>query len=264
MVQLFESFGGPNARLMDVKIAYLHLALASQILGNSAEESVCYFEKATTWHAQHNQEQAWKSALDGKACLGKIVGVQDRAHMTCQLAETLAKIQKTNEGIEILEEFTSQSQMKGKALCLMKLGKLCVEQGLASDAENYYKQALEVMDMQDNKDIFVILECRIGISKAIIMDNRVSEANTILDEAYILAKKLHASLEKIYFVEDMGKFCENFGYIRRARECFDEVLRTYKELSNVAKKPPFMEVSLELKLGKLAEKACAIACLSRP
>jgi tetratricopeptide (TPR) repeat protein len=299
LVQLFESFGRPNARLVDVKIAYLHLAFASQILENSAEESVCYFEKginlattgsqndaelrlncilyiylATTWHAQHKQEQAWKSALDGKACLGKIVGVQDRAYMTCLLADTLAKIQKRNEGIEILEEevqeFTSQSQMNEKPWCLMKLGKLYVEQGLASDAENYYKQALEVMDMQDNKDIFVIVECRIGISKAVMMDNnRVSEANTILDEAFILAKKLPASLEKIYFVEDMGKFCESrvqdmekfcesLGYIRRARECFDEALRTYEQLSNVTKKSLFMEVSLKLKLAKLAKDACTI------
>ena len=284
LVHLFESFGGPNARLVDVKIAYWHLALVSQILGNSAEECVYYFEKglkattagsrndaelkldcilycqlATTWHAQHNQEQAWKSALEGKACLRTILGVQVRVKMTCLLADTLAKIEKTNEGIEMLEEevqeLTSQSQTEEKALCLMKLGKLCFEQGLASDAENYYKQALVVMDMQDNKDIFVILECRIGISKAIMTNNRVSEAKTILDEAFILAKKLPASLEKNYFVQDMGKFCENLGYIRRARECFDEALRTYKQLSNVAKKPPFMEVSLELKLGVLAKKS---------
>jgi tetratricopeptide (TPR) repeat protein len=287
LVQLFESFGGPNARLM-VKIAYFQLGLMSYVLGNSAEESVCYLEKglkattagsrndkelrldcilycqlATTWHAQHNQEQAWESALDGKACLRKIVGVQERVNMACLLVDTLAKIQKTNEGIEMLEEevqeLTSQSQTEEKALCLMKLGKLCFEQGLASDAENYYKQALEVMvDMQDNKNIFDILECRIGISKAIMMDNRVSEAKIILDQAFILAKKLHASLEKMYFVQDMGKFCENIGYISRARECFDEALRTYKELSNVAKKPPFMEVSFELKLGKLAKNACII------
>ncbi|CAB4031318.1 ---NA--- [Paramuricea clavata] len=162
LVQLFESFGRPSARLMDVKKAFLYLALVSQILGNSAEESVCYFEKgikattgsrndaelkldcllycylADTWHAQHNQEQAWKSALEGKACIRKIVRVQVRAQTTCHLANTLAKIQKTNEGIEILkeevQELTSQSQMKEKALCLTKLGKLCFEQGLASDA----------------------------------------------------------------------------------------------------------------------------------
>ncbi|CAB3982750.1 PREDICTED: uncharacterized protein LOC109479539 [Paramuricea clavata] len=42
LVQLFESFGGPNARLM-VKMAYLRLASVSRILGNSSEEFVCYF-----------------------------------------------------------------------------------------------------------------------------------------------------------------------------------------------------------------------------
>ncbi|CAB4031319.1 Hypothetical predicted protein [Paramuricea clavata] len=125
------------------------------------------------------------------------------------------------------------------------------------------------MDMQGNKAVFVILECRIGISKAIMTNNRVSEAKTFLDEAFILAKKLPASLEKNIYVEDMGKFyesrvqdmekfCENLGYIRRARECFDEALRTYRQLSIVVKKPPFREVLIELKLGKLAKDVCAI------
>ena len=45
LVQLFESFGGPNARLM-VKMAYLYLASVSRLFGNSEEEVVCYLEKA--------------------------------------------------------------------------------------------------------------------------------------------------------------------------------------------------------------------------
>ncbi|CAB3984614.1 PREDICTED: uncharacterized protein LOC109482825 isoform X2 [Paramuricea clavata] len=218
---------------------------------------------AITWHAQHNQEQAWKSALDGKACLGKIVEVLVRADMTSLVAETLAKIQKTNEGIQILKEevqkLTSQSKTRERALCLMKLGTLCFKQGLASDAENYYKQALEVVvDVRDNKHIFDMLECRLGLSKVIMMDNKVSEAKMVLDETFILAKKLHASIQKVYFVQHVGRFCESLGYISRARQCLEEALRTYKELSNVAKIPPFMEVSIELSLAELAKKACAI------
>ena len=285
LVQRFELFGGATGRLMVKKVC----AMLSDENGYSAKESVCYLEKglkATTgsrndeelkldcilfcklaiaFHAQHNQEQAWKSALDGKACLGKIVEVLIRAHMTCLLAETLAKIQKTNKGIEILKEevqkLTSQSQTEEKALCLMKLGELCLEQGLASDAENYYKQALEVMDMQDNKDIFVILECRIGILKAIMTNNRVSEAKTILDDAFILAKELPTSLEKNFFVWKMGKLWENLGDIFRTKQCFEDAIRTYKELSN--KNYPLMEFSLELQLGDLAKKVCAEIAMQR-
>jgi tetratricopeptide (TPR) repeat protein len=289
-VQLFESLGRPSVGLIDVKIAYWHLAMVSQKLGNSTEECVCYVEnglKATTgsqndtelsldcvlycqlaiaWHAQHNQDQAWKFALEGKACLRKIVAVNKRASTTRAVAEKLAKIQKVNEGIEMLKEevqkLTSQSQTEEKALCLMKLGEICVQQGLASDAANYYKQALEVLvEMQDNEDTFDILECSIGMSKAIMMDNRVSEATIALNQAFILTKKLHASFQKMLFFWDMGRFCENLGYISCARQWFDEGLRSYKELSNVSKKPQktaFLEVGLELKVGKLAKKACAI------
>ena len=284
-LQRFESFGGTTGRLMVKKVC----AMLSGENGYFAEESVCYLEKglkATTgsqndeelkldgilycelaiaFHAQHNKEQAWKSALDGKACLEKIVDVLIRAHMTCLLAETLAKIQKTNKGIEILKEevqkLTFQSQTEEKALCLMKLGELCLEQGLASDAENYCKQALEVMDMQDNKDIFVILECRIGILKAIMTNNRVSEAKTILDDAFILAKELPTSLKKMFFVWEMGILWENLGDIFRTKQCFEDAIRTYKELSN--KNYPLMECSLELQLGDLAKKVCAEIAIQR-
>jgi tetratricopeptide (TPR) repeat protein len=283
LVKEFESFGGATGRLM-VKSAYLELALLSVEIGYSAKESRCYLEKglnattgsrndaelkldcflyfnlATTCHAQHNQEEAWKFALDGKACLGEIVGVQDRVIVTSLLVDTLAEIQKANEGIIILEEevleLTSQSQTEEKALCLMSLGKLCVLEGLASDAENYYKQAV---DMQDNEDNFDTLECLIGISEAVMMDDkRVSEATKVLDKAFILAEKLPTSLTKYCLVDEMGKLCENHGYISRARECFDEALRTYKEVSNVAKKPLLIEFVLLRKLAKLAKDVCAI------
>ena len=285
LVQLFESFGGLASRLM-VKKAYLQLAWLGDVMEYSTEEAQCYLEKglktttgsrndtelkldcalycklATTFHAQHNQEQAWKSALDGKACL---LGIEDRVTMICRLAGTLAEINKTNEGILILKEeisqkLTSQSQMEEKVVCLMKLGKLCVEQGLASDAENYYKQALKVLvDMQNDECNFVISECRIGISKAIIMmDNRVSEARTVLDEAFIAAKTLPASFKKYSFLWEIGKLCEKLGDISCARQCFNKALWTCKEESNVDKKLPMWEFRLEMKLGDLAKNRCAI------
>ncbi|CAB3992653.1 PREDICTED: uncharacterized protein LOC109461575 [Paramuricea clavata] len=284
LMQQFESFGGPAGLI--IKDTYLQLALLSIEMGYSAEESQCYLEKglrtatdsgndvvlsldcalycklAVTWHVKHNQEQAWKSVSEGKACLTKIAGVKLRVKLTCLLAETLAKIKEKHDGKTILEEevqkLTSQSQEK--ALCLMKLGKLCFEQGLASDAESYYRQALEVMvDMQENKNIFDILECRIAISKAILMDKRESEAKKVLDQTFIFVEKLPASWKKISFVQDMGKLYENLRDKIRVRHCFGAAIRTYRELPNAAKIFPLMGVSLEQKLGKWAENACAIS-----
>jgi tetratricopeptide (TPR) repeat protein len=284
LMQQFESFGGPAGLI--IKDSYFQLALLSIEMGYSAEESQCYLEKglktatdsrndvvlsldcalycklAVTWHVQDNQEQAWKSVSEGKACLTKIVGVKLRVKLTCLLAETLAKIKEKHDGKTILKEevqkLTSQSQEK--ALCLMKLGKLCFEQGLASDAENYYRQPLEVMiDMQDNKDIFDILECRIAISKAIMMDKRESEAKKVLDQTFIFVQKLPASLKKISFVQDMGKLYENLRDKIRVRQCFGAAITTYRELPNAVKIFPLMGVSLEQELGKWAENACAIS-----
>ena len=282
----FESYGGPTTSLM-IKKAYLQLASLSVEFGYSAEESRCYLEKglkATTgnrndvelkfdcflycklaiaWHAHHNQERALEFFSNAKACQENIVGIPGRVKMSCLLAETMTKIKETNKGIEMLKEevqkLTSQSQTKEKALCLMKLGKFCVEQGLASDAENYYKQALEVVvDMQDNEDSFDILKCRIGISKAIMMDNRVSEANKVLDQAFILAEKLPASKKKVSFLEKIGLLYENRREIGRARQCFDEAVRTCNEESNVGKKLPIMQFRLQLRFGMLTRNACAM------
>ena len=288
LVQRFESFGGLNARLM-VKDTYLQFALLGRMLGNSAEASQFYLEKglkattgsrndaelkldcalyynlATTWHAQHKQEQAWKSVSDGKACLGNIVGIRGRVNMTCLLAETLAEMKETNEGIKILKEEIEKltSQTEEKAWCLMKLGELCVQQGLALDAENYYKQALKILlDMQNDQHTLGILECRIDISKALMMDNRVSEAKTVLDQAFILAEKLPASEKRVSFLWEIGELYQKLCDIGGARQCFDEAVRTCKEESNVDKKLPIMEFWLELKLGELTKNACAIGVVN--
>jgi tetratricopeptide (TPR) repeat protein len=289
LVQRFESFGGAPCRCV-VKKAYKMLGILSGYY--SEEEAVCYLEKslkvtiesqncveleedvslyctlATIWHAQDNEEKAWETVSNAKACLGKIVHIPCRVGTCCILANTLADLNKTNEGIEILKEevqkLTSQSHTEEKAICLMELGKRCLEQDLASDAENYYKQALEVMvDMQDNKGIFHILECRIGISEAIMMDNRESEAKNVLDQAFILAKKLPTSEKKICFLQKMGILWDNFGDIIRTKQCFDDAIRTYEELTNCSETDLFMEVSLELKLGELAKKVYAEIAMHR-
>ncbi|CAB3988449.1 hypothetical protein BRAFLDRAFT_85709 [Paramuricea clavata] len=105
LVQLFESYGGPTARLK-IKDTYLQLALLSIEMGYSAEESVCYLEKglkittgstndaelsldcalynklAIRWYVQLNQEKAWKYILESKACLRNIVGTKARVKVT--------------------------------------------------------------------------------------------------------------------------------------------------------------------------------------
>jgi tetratricopeptide (TPR) repeat protein len=277
LVQRFESFEGPTARFM-VKIGCSWLALLIVNIGYSAEKSQCYLKKGLTigsrnnveleldcmlygqlamiWHAQHNQEKALKSVSNAKACQENIDEIPGRVRVSCLLAEILTEIKETNKGIEMLKEevqkLTSEYRKEEKFLYLTQLGKLCLEQGLASDAENYYKQAL---DMQDNEDSFDMLLCRLGISKAIMMDNRVSEAKKVLNQAFIVAKKLPASEKKVSFLEKIGVSYTKCREIGRARQCFDEAERTCKEESNDGKKLPIREFSLALNLGMLAKKA---------
>jgi tetratricopeptide (TPR) repeat protein len=281
LVLLFKSFEGPTARLM-VKKAYLQLGLLIVKIGYSAEESRRYLEEGLAigsrndvelkfdsilhcelaiWHAQHNrdtkQHKAWKSVSNAKACQENIVGILGRVKVSCLIAKTLAEIKETNKGIEMLKNEVQNLtfQAEGKALCLKSLGKLCLEQDLASDAENYYTQALKVVvDMHDNLDIFNILECRLGVSKAIMMDKRESEAKKVLHQAFSLAKELPASEKKRCFLEEIGELYEKLCDIGGAQQCFDEAVRTCNEESNVDKKLPIMEFRLELKLGELAKK----------
>ena len=295
-VLLFESLGGPTSRRM-AKESYLMLASLSDKIENSAKsqdylekgleattgsqsdvelflDCIFYCKLAIAFHAQHNQEKARESIRNAKDCKAKFGGIRCAVNVvTCLLAETLAKIEETSEGIEMVKEevqkLTSQSQTEEKALYLMKLGKLYVEQGLASDAENCYKQALElVVDIQDNEYIPImvrneeirimvhnedIVECRIGISKALMMDNRVSEAKNVLDEAANSAKKLRASEKKVSLLQEIGELYQNCREIGRTRQCFEEALRTCKEDSDVGKILLNTEIYLEAMLGMLAE-----------
>ena len=311
LVQLFESFGGPIATSM-IKHAYLQLALLGVAMASSVEEIASYLEKglqvttvnrydaelvldcalyyqlAIARHAQNSSKQAWKAAMDGKACLESIVGENARVTMTCQLAMTLAEIKKKNEAIIMLKEqiqkLTSQSQVKQRAFCMMNLGKLCAEQSQVLDSENYYKQALKAVIerstyltaekqgeqlqaieekgkrsnnaesiLYDDIRILDIVKCLIGIAEAIkVDDGREAEAGVLLDEAYNFTKKLPASKKKCSCLVEIGELCENLSNITLARLCFDEALRSCKEESNIQKKLPFMEFNLEVKLGEMA------------
>lgn len=284
LLRRFESFGGPSTILM-IKHTYLQLALLSVAMEYSVQEkTVQYLEKglkittgkrndselildcvlfsqlAAILQAQNNSERALQSVFDAKASLSNIVGMQSKVAMTCLLSMSMAEIKKTDEGIvmlkEEIEKLTSMS-MEQKAYCMMCLGKLCEKQGLVSDAENYYRQALLILAATKNdKNSFDILECLIGISKAIIMQSRVSEAITFLDQAFNIAKKLSTSKKKCSFLEQIGELYRNLPDILGARQCFEEALRTCEE-SNITEKLPFTEFMLLVKLGELANEASA-------
>ncbi|XP_028401318.1 uncharacterized protein LOC114524443 [Dendronephthya gigantea] len=279
LLQLFELFGGPITKLT-VKNTYLQLALLSAAMGCPLEETVYYLKNglkvttnskndteltlncviycqlSTTWHLQQNLDQALRSVFDGETCLKDIVGAQARVAMTCLLAMTLDKITKTNEGIVILkkeiQELNLQSQMNQKAFCMMSLAKLFAGQCLAPDAEKYYKQALDILvNTKEDKHIFDILGCLIGISGVIVMDGRSTESKIFLDQAFNLAKKLPGSKKKVSILEEIGKLCESIYEVNRALQCYEEALRTCKE-SHIAKILPFAEFNLEVKLGEMA------------
>ena len=286
LVQQFESFGGVNTKLV-VKETYLLLAFFGTGMLYSTEETVSHVEKglkvttdsrndrelrldcflhrelATMWHARQNPEQAWKAALDAQACLRNLTEIETRVAMTCFVARLLCQIKKTSEGIVLLKEelqkLTLGSQVEQKAICLKFLGKLCVEQGLTADAKNYYAQALDaVVDTKNENCVLDGLDCLIGISKALMMEGRMCEAKTGLDQAFSLAKKLHSSNKKCSFLKHIGKLCKNLGEIGRARLCYDEALRTCKKETNVSKELLLTEINLEMKLGDLVDNGFTI------
>ena len=284
LVQLLQSFGGPGVQLV-LKSAYIQLALLSfamdcgvdkitfyleeglkVITGSINDEELIldcdiHFQLATTWHAQHNSQQAWRSAMNGQACLKNITGTQARVMMTCRLAVTLAKIEKTNEGIvrlkEELSELKLHFQMKERADCMTTLAKLCADEGLKTDAEDYYKQALGILlDLRNDQHILEIVECYIGTCRIIVGDDRrMAEASVLLGHALDLVKKMNPSKQKYSILKEIGELHERLCDFISARFCFEEALRALKEESNIAKKLPLVEIQLEVKLGETASKA---------
>ena len=278
LVQQFELVGGAEAKLI-AKETYLLLALSRTF---QLDKTVSYVEKglkvttgsrndkeisldcllcrelATIWYAQQNPEEAWKAGLDAQACLQNFTDMKRRLVMTWVVAQMFYELRKTNEGILLLKtelQKLTESQLQEKVFYLKCLGILCVEQGLASDAEGYYHEALEFLAVMENDGHLIDdLECLIGFSKAIKMQSRVSEARYILNQAFISAKQMLTSADKSFFLMEIGKLCESIDEISRARLCYYEALKACKEETNINKKLAFTEIKLEMKLGNLVEK----------
>ena len=285
LVQLFESFGGINTKLI-IKETYLELAGLSfeaytldetvgylknglkVATGSKNEKELqlncsLYCKLATVQHFLHNPEQAWNATLDAQACLRNCTGTQARVSMTCLVAEAFCNINKTKQGIELLKEelqnLTFKSREGEKAACLSVLGKLCLKQGLALEAKKYFE---EVLDFLVKKEGYLhgglFIECLINISKVFLMEGITWRAKRAMWEAFVLSEELPASDLKCSFFEEMGDLCEGICDLGFARLCYNEALNTCKQEPNISKKLRSTEINLEMKLGKLVGKTFSI------
>ena len=316
LVQLCESIGGIKAKLL-IKETYLELSNMDCI----PDETLRYIENglkvttggknetelllncglycvlAVTLHAKQSPERAWDAVLNAQACLKDCTDTETRVKIITEVVDTLCKIKKSKEGIELLKEelqkFTLKSQTQEKVVCLKAIGKLCLEQGLAPEANRYYSQAMDNL-LNNNERVFHDLECRIGILRAVAMEKSVSKQKRVLDKAlFSSAMKLPASYEKCSFLQEIGEFCQSIGEIGDARlcsleafrsamempasdkkccflthigelcesisdlalaqQCYDEALNTYNEESNISKKPRCVGFEMQFRLGRLAK-----------
>ena len=273
LIQQFELVGGTEAKLL-AKEMYLLLAFSAFLpektmnyvkaglkvsTGSRNDKEICldcylYRELAATWYAQQNPDQTLKACLNAQACLKNVIDMQKKVGLTWVVAQMFCEIREINQGIQLLkaelQKLTLDSQLQEKVLYLKLLGLLCVEQGLAPDAEEYFHEALQALAVVENGEYLLeFLECRIGFSKAILMEGRVSEARCILNQAFISAKQMPKSANKCCFLMEIGKLCESIGEVSRARLCYFEAVKTRKEETNISKN----EIKLEMKLGNLVE-----------
>ena len=325
LVQRFESFDGIKSKLV-IKQTYGDLSLLSY----PADECLSYAEsglKVTTgsknqgelllnchlycylavFTLQKSPEQAWEAVLNAVACRKDWMHIQTTKEIVSLVGFTLREIDKSKEGIELLEKelqkFTLKSQAQEKFFYLKALGKLCLEQELVAKALKYYSQAIDILDKNMFEHDVCKLECRIGILKAAVMDDSVSNEKPVLDKAFSSAMKLHASIKtcsflrkigklyqsigeidnarlccfkafhsakefpatdkKLSSLEKTGRLCERISDFALARQCYDQARNTYKEEAKVSKKLPLEEVYLEMKLGELTKKIANIDFIYR-
>ena len=91
----------------------------------------------------------------------------------------------------------------------------------------------------------------------------VDDARLCYVEALRSAKEWPASYEKCAFLKDAGELCESISEIALARQCYDEALNTCREESKIVKKPPFVEIKLEMRLGMLGKKMFSVDSAQR-
>ena len=308
LLQLCESFGGIKCKLL-LKKTYLQL----WEINSTADEALLYVENglkintcckneaelflnfllycslAITLHSQQSPERAWDAVLNAKACRKDCADIQTREAMIRAVTKTLCKIEKTKEGIELLEnelqKLTLAPQAQERAFYLKALGKLCFVQGQATEAKKYYSQAIDIQEKNDEH----VLECCIGILEAAVTEDSASNEKPVLNkafssamklpasnkkcsflqkigklwqsigkighaqqcyvEAFCSAKQLHDCDKKCAFLKEIGELCESISDIALARQCYDEVVNTCREELNISMKTPFLVFEMEIKLG---------------
>ena len=284
LVHLFGSSSGTNTKML-LKETYLILAILSSIMASTTDETLCYVNNclkmdtgtkneremflncflycqlAIILHTKQNPEQAWKFAQDAQAGLENSISTETRSKMVRIVAKTLCEIQKTTEGIKLLQKelqtFTSDSQVEEKVFCLQALGKFCLTQSLAPEATKYYSRAVEILKENPGKGV-EYLQCLLGISKALIIEGSTSEAKPFMHRAFCSAKELPDSYGKCSSLWIIGDTYESICEIGLARKCYDEALNTCKGEYKISKNLPFWEITMEMKLGKLAGKMSSI------
>ena len=273
LVQRFESFDGIKCKLL-IKLTYMNLSLLSY----PADECLRYVEsglKVTTggknqgelllnchlycnlaqftFYLQKSPEQAWEAVLNAIACRKDWTHIHETKEIVSIVGITLRRIEKSKEGIELLEKelqmFTLKPQAQEKFFYLKALGELCLEQELVAKAKNYYSQAIDTQDKNMFEHNFNNLECRIGILKAAAIEDSVSNEKPVLDKAFSSAMKLHASIRTCSFLRKIGKLYQSIGEVDKARQCCFKAFHSAKELPASDKKLSCLE-----KTGKLCER----------
>ena len=217
----------------------------------SLYECVTHCQIATSWHALDEKEKALKSALDAKECLTSIAGVEMRVDLTCAVAEAFAGIGRHEEAILLikngLEELDAELDLKHKAEYLKFLGEISVQQGLASDAERYYKEAVEIL-MINKENTSAIVDCLLELCSILLEKGESSDVRSKLDEAWKYASNVTDDSKMCIYIRKIGECWEKLGDVNEARNWYDDALA-----SSVLINFPLFEFDLLVKLGDLTK-----------
>ena len=276
LVQLCESIGGIKSKLL-IKETYLNLSSlsssASEVLryvenglevstGKNERELLLdcwlYCNLAVTLYSQKSAEGAWEAVLNAQACQNSCTDELTKKGIIDKIGMTLRRMKKSKEGIELLKEgfrkLTLKSQVWEKVTYLKELGNLCLEQGLAEKAKIYFLQAINAKEKSD-KYLAHDLHCRIGILKAVVLENSVSKEKLVFDKVlFSSVMKLTACGGKCVFFQHIGEIYRSIGELGYARRCYIQGLTLAKDL------PASYDLSAFLNgVGKLCESISEMA-----
>ena len=277
LLQLRESLNVASDTTLDAK-AHLSLACLCAITGHH-EEAISYFQDlldlltsatykresflecithcqlAFSWHALNENEKALKSAMDAKECLTSITSVKMKVSLTCEVAEVFRRIERHEDAVSLvmkgLKEVDSEQEMKHKAEYLKFLGEVYVQQGLASQAELYYKETLDCL-MISEENTCAIVECLLELCNILLEKGDSSEVKSKLEDAWKYASRVTEDRKLCYYIRKFGKCWEKLGDVNQALIWYGEVLVEYTK-SGAQVNVPLFEFELHVKLGDMTD-----------